>query len=121
MMIVGAETDYLSQAWEPENFLSPTLCASDVTPPAQSQKPGQARPFNRLELAFGPAQIFTKPEPGAQAVAFSYQEWPFEFLFTWCGIARRHCLLLVSAICSYLWAMSQLSSFDFPSTSCWSP
>jgi len=46
--------------------------------PAKSQKPGQARPFNWLELAFGPAQIFRKPGLGTQAVAFSYQEWHFE-------------------------------------------
>jgi len=34
------------------------------------KKPSQARPISQLEMAFGPAQSFTKPEPGALAAAF---------------------------------------------------
>jgi len=34
------------------------------------KKPSQAGPISRLEMAFGPAQSFTKPEPGALAAAF---------------------------------------------------
>ena len=34
------------------------------------KKPGQAGPFSQLEMAFGLAQGFTKPEPGALAEAF---------------------------------------------------
>jgi len=34
------------------------------------KKPSQARPFSRLQMAFGPAQGFIKPEPGALAAAF---------------------------------------------------
>jgi hypothetical protein len=47
-----------------------------LRPKAKSQaklavkKPSQAGPFSRLEMAFGPAQGFTKPEPGALAAAF---------------------------------------------------
>ncbi len=49
---------------------------SNVTAPAQSQaklaikKPSQARPFSWLQMAFGLAQDFIKPEPGALAMAF---------------------------------------------------
>jgi len=45
-------------------------------PKAKSQakpavkKPSQAGPFSRLEMAFGLAQDFTKPEPGVLAAAF---------------------------------------------------
>jgi len=49
---------------------------SDITALAQSQakpavrKPSQARPFSQLQMAFGLAQDFIKPEPGALAAAF---------------------------------------------------
>jgi hypothetical protein len=33
------------------------------------EKPSQARPARQLKLAFGPTQVFVKPEPGDQAVA----------------------------------------------------
>ena len=47
-----------------------------LRPKAQSRakpavkKPSQAGPFSRLQMAFGPAQGFIKPEPGALAAAF---------------------------------------------------
>jgi len=47
-----------------------------LRPKAQSRakpavkKPSQAGPFRRLQMAFGPAQAFIKPEPGALAAAF---------------------------------------------------
>src|SRR5258705_11618618 len=66
-------TQYLLRYVHPSSWY---LVMLRLRPKAKSRakpavkKPSQARPISQLEMAFGPAQGFTKPEPGALAAAF---------------------------------------------------
>ena len=58
----------LDKAWQKQE---PEVVMLRLRPKARSQakpaveKPGQAKPSKRLGMAFGPAQVIVKPEPGA--------------------------------------------------------